>query len=459
MPTLIGTVFFLIGIYCFFYRQQALLGLLIVSSIFQASAAISFGTRGIQSYYLVETIIIARSVANYFENRRIRRPLPYGKWLMAFGLIAISSAFILPFLFAGRPVYDPLLGIDLGLLVHPPLRFGLTNVSIAFFLTWHIATAYSLQGIRYSGRLTNAGLLWAFYLLLTCVFAQAACELTGIPYPDSLIRTNPDIWDLAERSPGAFRKPGTFLEPSFAGAFLVFFTIAFAAQYLNGRGSAKRVALALIGSGMVTSSGSLFTLAAVLGALMVSKLPFRGGLSIDLSRLKRLAWIFFVVAAPILVALLFAASYRDTLLDVTVSKGDSGSFFNRTASDVFAVQLAFETYGLGVGLGSTRSSSFVTYLASNVGVLGLVVFFIFYFKLFMGLSEEGKWLKWAGFALLLNMCVDVPDLIFPVFQFVILLAIAERNILPDSSHQSQLNRGAIKYPSLRPDHSALALSE
>src|ERR1700720_434656 len=115
MPTVIGVIFFCYGAYCFFWRQDGLLGLLIVAGIFEAASAINIAERGLQPYYVIAAFIIARAVLNRSLGVRANRSMPQGAWLLCFGGIAVASAFVLPTIFAGVPVYDPKIGIDDGL--------------------------------------------------------------------------------------------------------------------------------------------------------------------------------------------------------------------------------------------------------------------------------------------------------------------------------------------------------
>src|ERR1700727_205610 len=117
MPTVIGIIFFCAAVYCFFLKQESLLGLLIVASFFGAASAINFGDRGIQPYYVVALFLIARGFLNLVAAPGPKRSIPQGLWLLIFGAIAIASAFVLPVMFAGIPVYDPKIGIDDGLFI------------------------------------------------------------------------------------------------------------------------------------------------------------------------------------------------------------------------------------------------------------------------------------------------------------------------------------------------------
>jgi hypothetical protein len=424
MPTIIGVIFFCCGAYCFLCKEDRLFGLLIIASTFEAASAINFGKRGIQPYYVVAAFIIARGLVNWLLGVRFNRKMPQGKWLLIFGAIAVASAFVLPVVFAGVPIYDVKIGIDDGLFIRPPLQFGLYNVIQAVYLALHIATAFALFSIKFSAEKIRKAYLLAFYIEVFFVFAESLCQLARIQFPLWLVLNNPGyaLWENSNEAYGT-RVPGTFSEPSIAGAFLVLYCVGFLAQYLAGKGGSIRVILSLVASGMVASSSSLLALLLAPIALLVRYSPFRAPWYINLKQTKRIAWVFFLLVAPLMLVLLFSSGYREVLTNVTVSKGESGSFINRTAADLYSLQLLLRTYGLGVGLGSNRSSGLLTTLISNVGFGGVLAFLVFYFKLFANLPEEYTWFKWAGFAFLLNMCLGVADITMPLMWCPILLAI------------------------------------
>src|SRR6202011_287909 len=134
-------------------------------------------------------------------------------------------------IFAGTPVYDPKIGIDEGLFIRPPLSFGLNNVAQAGFLACQIAITYAVLTIDFSFKKVQRAYVWAFYLVVLIIAAQSVCQLTGIPFPHSLILNNPGyaLWDAGGEVSGT-RNPGPFSDPSLAGAFLVLYCVGFLAQ-------------------------------------------------------------------------------------------------------------------------------------------------------------------------------------------------------------------------------------
>lgn len=424
MPTIIGVIFFCCAAYCFLRKEDALLGLLLIACTFEAASAMNFGERGIQPYYIVAVFIIARAVVNkVFGVAGGKVTSPY-KWLLFFGFIAVASAFVSPIVFAGIPIYDPKIGIDEGLFIRPPLRLGPNNLIQACYLAVHIATAFSLLAIRFSPAKTRKAFLWAFYIEVSFIFAESFCQLAGVSFPLSIILNNPGyaLWKNSMEAYGT-RNPGTFSEPSVAGVFLTLYCAAFLAQYLTRKGGAAKVVISLVAMGMVASTTSLFVVCLTLVMLLISYPPFRPPWYINLSQAKRIIWILLVIVAPLVFALVFSSGFRAVLTAVTVSKGESGSFINRTASDLYSLGLLFQTYGIGVGLGSNRTSSFLSTSLSNVGILGTLAFVIFCFKLIANLTDEYVWLKWALFAFFMNMAIGIADMTIPLFWCPILFAL------------------------------------
>ncbi|HEY1464908.1 MAG TPA: hypothetical protein VGF44_15940, partial [Terriglobales bacterium] len=216
--------------------------------------------------------------------------------------------------------------------------------------------------------------------------------------------------------------PGTFSEPSLAGVFLTLYCAAFLAQYLTRKGGSAKAFISLVAMAMVASTSSLLAVSLTLVALLISYPPFRAPLYINFSQAKRILWILLLIVTPAVLVLLLSSGFRAVLTTVTVTKGESGSFVNRTASDLYSLHLLFQTYGIGVGLGSNRTSSFLSTSLSTVGVLGTLAFVVFCYQLVVGLQEH-VWLKWGLLAFFLNMAISIADTTIPLFWCPILLAL------------------------------------
>jgi hypothetical protein len=427
MPTAIGVLFFCCGAYCFLRKEEGLLGLLIIAIAFEASSAVNIADRGLQPYYVVALWIILRALANRAVGIRSDASMPEGRWLLLFGAIAITSAIVYPIIFAGIPVYEPKIGIDDGLFMRPPLRFGLNNLAQAGFLACHICVMYALLSLRVSAKKARKAYGVTFYIVVTVVFAQSLCQLLGIPFPYTLFLSNPgqSVWDASSNAAGT-RNPGTFSEPSLVGGFMVLYCIGFIAEYLSGKGRAARVLVALAATGAIASSGSILVLFLFIILLTIRYSPFRFPWYLSIRRSRRIGWILLLLVIPAMLVLAVSPTYRATLASETVSKSDSGSFLNRSAADLYAFQLLAQTRGVGVGIGSNRASSMLASLFSTVGIAGVLAFGMFYVRLFASLSDEDAWLRWAAFAQLANMCLDISDVTMPMLWLPALLAITFR---------------------------------
>jgi hypothetical protein len=72
-----------------------------------------------------------------------------------------------------------------------------------------------------------------------------------------------------------------------------------------------------------------------------------------------------------------AAVIHDYLDNLIFSKSDSTSGIERQSWNTIAWQNFFDSYGLGLGLGTVRTSSFPLALLSNVGLPGAIFYVLF----------------------------------------------------------------------------------
>jgi hypothetical protein len=88
------------------------------------------------------------------------------------------------------------------------------------------------------------------------------------------------------------------------------------------------------------------------------------------------ALVFFAAAAS--GAMVYAErnwEYIDTVLtQMVIEKQKSSSFEQRTGADMMAIEIALDTGGVGIGLGSHKPNNIIMTLLSNTGLAGLAVF-------------------------------------------------------------------------------------
>ena len=203
------------------------------------------------------------------------------------------------------------------------------------------------------------------------------------------------------------RYSGTFTESSGAGAVLVFFTTGFLAERLKFGRSLIPALMGLAAILLVRSSGAIAAVSIMIALLLVSHPIFRFPFYINLVRLKRV--LLLLVLAVALLAIAIFSPLRESLIQMTLQKQETGSFVNRLAADAYALNLFVMTKGIGVGMGSNRPSSLITSLLSTVGLLGLIVFLFAYFNLLYNAARNHPELLWAGVAFFLCLATSGPD--------------------------------------------------
>ena len=94
----------------------------------------------------------------------------------------------------------------------------------------------------------------------------------------------------------------------------------------------------------------------------------RGGLG------SRALLVILIVVVAVMVGALLLPNVNQVLNDVIWKKSGSASGQHRMATSLYAFSLVFQTVGLGVGLGSNRPSGLLSYIASNLGIPGALLF-------------------------------------------------------------------------------------
>lgn len=151
---------------------------------------------------------------------------------------------------------------------------------------------------------------------------------------------------------------------------------------------ASLTAVSLLGMALLSTSSSAYAGLTFFGAayaLNVARrmtgpsLVGRSGLGIELSA-------GFVAIVALLLTLIVAPDVFDPLLrivdEIIFNKATSDSFLERSFRNEIGWNAFWSTYGLGVGLGSTRASNYFVAVISNTGFLASGCFFIFLLQTF-----------------------------------------------------------------------------
>lgn len=420
MPTIEGVIFTPLALYFFFKRPRLLFPLLILSTVFQASSIVSSGPVGIQPYYCIALLFVVRFLflrGQHGEDRILS--YTFAQLWIAFAIVAIVSATVLPFVFQGIPVFDPKLTTIENVLNPASLRFQLSNVVQPLFLVLNVLVVLVATRQAKSIDLAHRMCMRASYLVVALVFLQELFFWLGIPFPTKLLNNNPG-YGVVPINAQNLRPAGSFTEPSMAGAVLAAIVAIFLWKYFAGKSSIPKAAIAVVACLLVASSSSLLAVIIVFAIMLLSYPIVRLPWFIRIAKLKRIS--VFIICAGVLALLLIIPSFRTMLLAQTLEKGGSDSAFVRLGADLFALNLTLQTHGLGVGLGSNRPSSFVASLLSQVGVVGFALFVSAASCTLWPLRKEHRWIGVAALGLLLSMAFGLPDLSFPFLWTLLALA-------------------------------------
>jgi hypothetical protein len=303
-----------------------------------------------------------------------------------FVALCVLSAFILPNLFESLPVDVPRAGVPSHRQIPlAPLHWSLSNggqavyMILNFFVILEFLRKCEEEGfsVMLAKAFTLSGLLAAGVGLF-----QVACGHLGMKFPTWLFNSN-FAWaqNSAQEIGGGSgrmsfsRMSATFVEPSEAGGFFACWMVFELTLAISSRRAevwhwlfATLATIALF----LTTSSTGYVIAAVswsVAALQNATTLFSTGFI----QVRKAAAILGAVGGALL-ALLLVPGVWDLLNAVLFEKQMTGSAIDRGATLGRAVDVFFQTWGLGAGLGSNRAMSVVFYVISNLGLFGGILF-------------------------------------------------------------------------------------
>lgn len=358
-----------------------LIQLALVAAIFEAGAAVVIGgSFGLPLAMVPGLMFIVYVCTQYAMGMRypaeglvLRTILP----LLALLLYALLSVMVLPDVFAGKIMVWPQKG-DLLQPSFVPLAFSSGNVTQLTYLAMNVvmavATALFITRSTVSYNRVIGAYLLGGYLVVGIAFWQFASRVAGVPFPDDIFYSNPG-WAIVEQSMGNVpRIQGSFSEP--AGLAFYLSGLCFCCLWLTARGyNTMRPGLLLFLAMLAMLLSTSTTGLAILGIGLPIMLLMAGSDLRSFSRLARtlagLMLVATIVITPIFILKPALIKSIDTVVESTLTKGDSDSYEARTGIDTAALGTMTETYGLGVGWGSFRTSSLLPGLVANAGAFGI----------------------------------------------------------------------------------------
>jgi hypothetical protein len=390
-------LFWLIAIRALFLKSYALLYLFFGGLAFGAFATIPPALAGgltltpapMAALLLLVKVLLNPSAPAYFAKTALSiRKLGL---LVLFWLAAVFSTIVMPRLFTGVKVvplnFDPFSPVA-------GLQPSTQNISQLAYMTISVLSVFSFSFILRS----SENRLHAIKAI--CFGASLVVLTGGLDFASQFINISPILEPFrtagyalltdAELTSGK-RVVGLMPEASAYGSpcvgflsLIYFFRRALVSSNLRSRLIPVLIACLIVLTILSTSSAAyvglvvFFALAVIEWVFRFTAGPekafMRRGLAAELN-------IFLVSILGFLVLAVLAPSVMKPAYDlvdsVVLTKTTTASFDERSMWTAVSWQALISTYGLGVGLGGTRASNSAVAMASNVGVVGFVLYISF----------------------------------------------------------------------------------
>jgi hypothetical protein len=352
-----------------------------VSSFFAAASPILLSTggrvAGIPPAYLIMFIGLAHVYMRLFSKRYLvhHKKGFYQlevKVLFAFTIIAIAGAIILPRIFAGDvDILDPKKGLDSGFT--EPLSPKGTNYTQAFYLVCIFLLFSSLRYLLSEGLMKRdaifQGILFGGGVSLCLGFYQIIAYQFNLPWPNNVINSNLGLPQSTVEQTlfGIKRVSSTFSEPSIMAVHFVSIFGFFALGLKNYLAAGLFLIIIIL----TTSSTAYFGII-ILFALWAL---------LDIRRnIKTVMLLSFLLFSCVVFAIILDNEITNgqILRTMLLEKAEGQSAKVRMYADTLALGAFLDSWGLGVGAGSMRSSSFFTTALATYGLVGTLALAIFW---------------------------------------------------------------------------------
>lgn len=386
--TVLGYVMLPVGLAALFLSKKWLYRLFVFWTLFSASSAVNFGEgengSALQVWmlfgflWLLRLILEHLSTFSFSIDRRILRPC---LWLIAFLSVA-SVSLIMPVYINGTLVISsPVLGSG----SETPLYFTSHNVTQLLYLIFGgmLAICVAHANLKDEDRHeTERTILLSALFISIWGLVQFYCNLTGLPYPDSIFNNSgsasgkgfSQILDV-----GVSRISSVAVEPSmFAQSLITLLPLTLPAWLRRGSilsGRIDRFSTVLFILLLILSTSSTAYLGLLILAILLWPLLLRTR-TISIARASK--FVVIGVAAVVMVVAFAISSVpivRDVANSVLLDKASSGSGLERVMTILLAYGYFQKFPLLGIGWGSATSHDLIVKLLSNVGIIGALTFF------------------------------------------------------------------------------------
>ncbi|MFC3173496.1 hypothetical protein ACFOD9_04450 [Novosphingobium bradum] len=433
-PTLLGLVFFALGLIILLSgSRQDMLAYVLGCSLFNGSASLvltALGNTSVQPAVVATGLLALRCV---LPDRRgtglFAASLSANGWLLLFVGWCFAGAYSLPFLFSGELQVVPLrpTGSPTGLETHP-LHFSPQNVTTSFYLLATLAAAVCAHvAASEAGATVRVARLASGVTLAHAAIGWFAMAVRDTPLVMVTGFLRNGIYMQLDQSFGGFARitgisPETSLYVSFGFAWFVFVAELWL-RNVDRRWSGP-ASLAMLVTLVASTSSTAYVGLAGYGLLVIVRLVYFAG-AVPARKALVLAGVALVFLAGGLALVAqsesFAAWLGRTLRLTTTDKLDSASGLARMFWARQGVEAFLASWGLGIGVGSFRSSSLFTAILGSGGAIAMLAFLLHLGRIFHPferatwrasgepMTDVAKAASWAALVMLVPAAVSAPS--------------------------------------------------
>ncbi|MEM0061515.1 MAG: hypothetical protein QW726_06265 [Fervidicoccaceae archaeon] len=441
-------------------KPKYLIYFLIISLTLQVTSLFNIGNYSMQVYRFITILLSVRFMIYILRKGmliKLRDKSLKGILIIGtlFALFTNMWSYSAPFIFSGYPVFPPELGIDFSAVYGPsPLHFSPYNIAYSGYIFLYLLTLMYISILNW----TEKDIIIIKRVIVICLFIVVLTSISQVvSYIFGTLDITKYVYTITTREFGYSligdllpipRIQATYQEPSMLAPFLVglyssyFYRTLTKFNYLN-LFLIILICLLVILSTSTTAYLSLlimtFILILYLKPVKISKfsIKIRRKLVLQLFTVLLLLVLLVVITVCLIIGLDKFIYLVDSYI---VKKSETVSFINRTTADLHALNLFFNTYGLGVGLGSNRPSSLLPYLLSQVGIIGTLLFIIFIGKIsayFYKALKNTNYFEFFFFvpSVLISQLIVYPDITNPtLWQFIYVALITSLGVKNETLH-------------------------
>lgn len=382
----IGTI--VLGLVCMLLGHRATFATLVVTTLLGSAAALLIGAANIQPGHFFLAFAFVSALSRPREAvaaiQAVSPPQP-GFWLACLVLYGAVGGYVLPRILAGSTFIFPIGASEYGEGFVPlgPVSGNLTQTVYLLADLVCFALVAGVASTRAGFEAIAGGLV--AYAVGNILFAllDLATYITGTQDILNFMRNSQYILRFDEEISGLKRIVGSFPEASsFAASTLgaLGFT---GTMWVCGRRPVWTGILALVSFILLILSTSTTGILAAPIAVMILYATALHRCGVHPSARISAAVVLLaplLILIAILIVLLdekLSAIVRDYIDLLVLSKSTSQSGIERGSWNDAALQNFLDSWGFGVGLGTTRTSSFALAVLSHVGLPGVVLFLLF----------------------------------------------------------------------------------